>query len=104
MPASDAAAKVAGLAEQLHGVFFDHGIRQDFVRDLRQLLVNRAFVERIVELNVKVLSLPDAANGAIAKSVERRGDRLALRIEDTGLEVDVYACFHIHRYCSVAIG
>src|SRR5262245_22769037 len=72
-------------AQQLHIIIFDHRIGEELVgcllkRGLRLLAVGR------VDLDVEHLALAHAGHAGDAERLERALDRLALRIEDAGLE------------------
>src|ERR1035441_8835338 len=47
-----------------------------------------------LDLDLEELALTDFGDGGEPEAVERRADRLALRVEDGGLGSYEYACFH----------
>src|ERR1035438_1366654 len=80
--------------QNFDAILLDDRIGQYFVRDgfdvgLR-LLARGAARERDLE----ELALTDFGDRSEPEAVERRADRLALRVEDGGLRSDEYASFH----------
>jgi hypothetical protein len=63
----------------------DDRVGQQGVSDRFERLV----IDAIVDLELEVLALPDAADTGNAEPAERAQDRLTLRVENLGLEYDV---------------
>ena len=87
-------ARARASIQDFDAILFDDRIGQHFVRDgfdvgLRPLARGAAG-----ERDFEKLALTDFGNPSEPEAVERRADRLALRVEDGGFWSYEYACFH----------
>src|SRR5260221_11400532 len=81
------------LLHQLVGVILDHGVGEKLSAYPLYLLASPALVG-FGQIDLDILSLPDVVHAGEADARQRLLNRLALRVEDTGLERDPDARLH----------
>ena len=75
-------------------ILFDDRVGQHFVRDGFDVGLRLLARDTASERDLEELALADFGDRSEPEAVERRADRLALRVEDGGLGSYEYACFH----------
>ena len=80
-------------AIDLDAITLDHRVREQLVGDLGRQRPGLGRLGRL-EIELEVLALPHVIDGAVAKRVQRVGNRFSLRIEHGRLERDEHACTH----------
>lgn len=82
------------LVGEFDGVFFDDGIGEDVVGESLDILLRLVARDAVGDRDVEAFALTDIRDIAIAQTVQRGANRLALRIEYGGLEENEDSCFH----------
>src|ERR1022692_222027 len=80
--------------QNFDAILFDDRIGQHFVRDSLDVGLRLLPRDAARERDLEELALTDFGDPSEPEAVERRADRLALRVEDGGLGSYEYACFH----------
>jgi hypothetical protein len=76
------------------GIFFDDGVGQDVVRKRLEIFLRLLTRNTVSNRDVETFTLPDIGDSAVAQTIQRRPNGLALRIEYSGLEENEDSCFH----------
>ena len=82
------------LIQYFHPVLFDDRVREHVVRDGLYFALGRLARQAVRKRDLEIFALPHCRDRGMAEAVQCGADRLALRVEDRGLQGDEDACFH----------